>query len=127
MIKEGVYIKKLKVPSYNTSLWIVVGNTISKAIDIVEDLVDHKIADNVKSIVAYTYAFQKHDGAYQVMIFLTPRLKPGTIAHESLHAVNIVYNWHGVRPSFTNDEPTAYLLDWMVQSCHNSIDNFKKI
>ncbi len=124
MIKNGVLIKKLKVPTYKTSLWIVVSNSVAKSIDEVEDLVDHRIAENVRSIVAYTYAFQKEDGKYQVIIFLTPKSEPGTIAHESLHAVNIVHNWHGVKPSYSNDEATAYLLDWVVDKCHKTIKQF---
>ncbi len=126
MYKEGVLIKKLKVPTFQTSLWIVVSNSIPKSIDFVEDIVDHRIIENVSATVAYTYAYQKPSGAYQVMIFITPKSKEGTIAHESLHAVNIVHNWHGFKPSYSNDEATAYLLDWVVQKCHNTIDQFKK-
>lgn len=126
---NGVYIKKLKVPIYQTGLWIVVSDNILKSIDVVEDLVDYKIIDESRkrSTDAYTYGHQDHDGKMRVMIFLRENANEGRVAHECNHAVNIILNWNGVKPSFVNDESECYYLEYMVNKTHQALNQYKKI
>lgn len=37
-----------------------------------------------------------------------------SIAHECVHAAGQVMQFTGVHPSFENDEPFAYAVDWMI-------------
>jgi hypothetical protein len=128
MVKNRVYIKKTKVPVYKTLLWIVISDSLDRSIDTVEDMIDKRVMDpeERKSTLAYTYAYTKSDGKYHLMLFLHPRQRHGTIAHEAFHITNIVYSWHGVRPSHSNDEAHAYFLDWMVEQCHAAIEQYRK-
>ena len=47
------------------------------------------------------------------------------IAHESLHAVSYIFQDHVMRMDCENDEPIAYLLEWIVSECHKflNVDN----
>lgn len=120
---NNVYIKKLKAPVYSTSLWIVVSNSLIKSIDTIEDMINYVVAHpkDKKSLSAYTYGYQDHDGKMRVIVFVTRRAKPGVIAHESNHAKNIILGWNGVKPSFTNDESESGYLEFIVQQVHNAI------
>jgi hypothetical protein len=127
MIAGNVLIKKIKVPFYGSKIWIVVSPSLNKSIDVVEDCINHKIIkeEDKKSTDAYTYAFEE-GGAYFICVFLKPTERVGNIAHEALHAVNILHHWHGVRPSYSNDESVAYFLGWLVDRCHTVIGQYKK-
>jgi len=122
-----VLIKKLTVPVYGTSLWIVVSPSITLSIDTVEDLIDKRIADNKKSLAAYSYAYEDHDGKYRILIFVKPNASPGTIAHECNHAVSTILHWHGVKPSFSNDEHESYYLEQIVDKVHRTIKQYENI
>jgi hypothetical protein len=123
-----VLIRKYRVPAYRTRLWVVIGNTVAEGIEHVEDLVDHRIhSKGTRSTRAYMYAFEDHEGKYQVMCFYRKTAKPGEIAHEAKHALNIVFRWHGVALSISNDEPECYYLEWLVDRVHQTIKDFKKI
>lgn len=128
MVKNEVLIKKYRAPIYRTPLWIIVSDNLIKAIDTVEDLIDHRIIDqnHKKSTDAYTYAYADHEGSTKVMIFIHYKAKPGRIAHEANHAVNIILSWNGVKPSFTNDESECYFLDHIVDRTHDTIKLYNK-
>lgn len=128
MLINNVFIRKLRAPVFNTPLWIIVSNNISKSIDTVEDLIDKRIAGDgeKRSIRAYTYAFENHDGKANVLIFLTHRASPGEIAHEAHHATGIILAWHGVKPSFTNDEAESYFLEQIVDKAHSTLQIYHK-
>lgn len=119
----SVYIKKLNVPVYRTSLWIVVSDSIIKSIDTVEDMIDKVIAHpkRKRSLAAYTYGYEDHQGKWRVVVFVKPTAGPGEIAHEANHAKNIILNWNGVKPSFTNDESESYYLEYIVNKIHQAI------
>lgn len=127
MLQNNVLIKKLKIPVYKTSLWVVVSTSIVKSIDTVEDLIDKPIAhpDTKKTLDAYTYMYEDHDNKARVIVFVKNTAKPGTIAHEAHHALNFVLSWNGVKPSFTNDEHESYYLEFIVDKIHGVIDEFK--
>jgi hypothetical protein len=126
MLVNSVYIKKLTVPVYKTSLWIVVSDNIIRSIDAVEDMIDKVIVrpEDKKTILAYTYGYQDHTGKMRVVLFATQNAKPGTIAHEANHALNIVLSWNGVKPSFTNDETECYYLEYIVDKVHAALQYY---
>lgn len=128
MLVGNVLIKKLKAPVYDTRLWIVISKNILKSIDTVEDIIDHKIVDDKykKSVDALTYTYQDHDGKMMLMIFLNPKASNGRIAHEAHHAVNFIFSWHGVKPSFSNDENESYYLEQIVDKIHDTIKYYNK-
>lgn len=123
----SVLIRKFKFPAYRTRLWVVVSKSVSEGIDRVEDLIDHRILKNEdkKSTRAYMYAYEDHKGRYHIMCFYKCYAKPGEIVHEAKHALDILYKWHGVKLSLTNDEPECYNLEWMVDRIFGTIKKFK--
>lgn len=40
----------------------------------------------------------------------------GIVAHEAFHASNYVLKQIGAKPTFKNDEPQAYLIEWFVNT-----------
>ena len=49
-----------------------------------------------------------------------------TIAHESLHATNMIYKIIGEEnTSTTNDEPFAFLLEEIVGFCYDTVNEYK--
>lgn len=128
MLINNVLIRKLKAPVYNSWLWIVISDNIIKSIDTVEDIVDHRIIEESgkRATKAYTYAYEDHDGRYKIIIFLKDDASPGTIAHEAHHATNIILNWHGVKPSFSNDENESYYLGQIVDKVYDTIKYYKR-
>lgn len=111
---------------YRTSLWIVVSDSIIKSIDTVEDMIDQVVAkpEDKKTLAAYTYGYQDTSGKMRVIIFVNENAKPGAIAHEANHALNIVLNWAGVKASFTNDETESYYLEYIVDKVHHAVDTY---
>jgi hypothetical protein len=55
-----------------------------------------------------------HSGNVTGAIFLQPKAPAAVVAHECLHAVNYILRKRGVKPSFENDEPQAYLLTYLM-------------
>lgn len=127
-MKDSVLIRKTRVPTYRSRLWIVVSPSIIRAIDVVEDQIDTKVhGDKDKlSTSAYTYASIDEKGRKTFILFLRPGSKPGEVAHECLHVLNLVFLWHGVKLSLTNDEPQTYLMEDIVNKAHNAIKYYKR-
>lgn len=46
----------------------------------------------------------------RLIIWLQKKDNVSVLAHECLHGANFILHRAGVKPSFTNDEPVAYLL-----------------
>jgi hypothetical protein len=55
------------------------------------------------------------------IIAFSKKTSYGVIAHESLHAVSYIFDFHGIVMDCKNDEPIAYLLEWVVEECHKFI------
>lgn len=45
----------------------------------------------------------------------------GIIAHEALHATNIILRWVGVVADYQNDETQAYLLQYIVDKISKTV------
>lgn len=128
-MKNKVLIKKLSLPIYNVSFWIVVSKSIHKAIDTIEDMIDNQIVkpEDKRSICAYMYAYTDPSGIARIIIFLKPSAKPGEIVHETNHAMNVVFSWCGVKISTSKDEHQCYYLEYMVDKVHKTLESFKKL
>lgn len=128
-MKNNLLIRKLRIPIYRSSLWIVVCPSLIKAVDKVEDEINTKIqpVDGMRSVRAYTCVVEKENGARRFMLFFTPGAKPGEIAHECKHLVNFIFQWHGVNLSLTNDESECHYLETIVDYAHNAIKYYKRL
>lgn len=123
-----MYIKKVRIPTYGGRLWIIINPSIKHAIDKLEDITSESIhMKDQRGYEAYAYSGLDEKHRHRVMLFLKPNAKPGEIAHECKHAVNVIFSYRGVRLSLTNDEPECYFLDWMVTTAHKAIDGYRKV
>lgn len=124
--KAKVQITKTRVPIYRSSLWIVLSNNIAASIDHVEDLIWAKIEDKPSTVRALAYSYQQDNGSRRFILFLRPSSKPGEIVHEIKHIVNMIFAWHGVKLSVTNDESECYFLERITNTVFSSISRYKK-
>ena len=45
----------------------------------------------------------------------------GIIAHEALHVISAIFRRRMIELSFDHDEPLCYLLEWIVDRCHEAL------
>ena len=57
-----------------------------------------------------------------ISVNLTKDATPGIIAHEAVHITNCIFDSRLMELSLTNDEPYAYLLGWVVDKIHNTLN-----
>lgn len=110
-------IMKFKIPIYFGWFQVVVTDNFKEAekrLRITGDTPD-ELYD------AYTV---RTNSAYTLVI--KPNLKPSAIAHEGLHVVNMLFEDRGVKLSTDNDEPSAYMLSWVVDKIHIALNNHKR-
>ncbi len=48
----------------------------------------------------------------------------GTIVHESVHACNDIFEYVGIDLSTDNDEPAAYLTDWIARQIFGALNEY---
>lgn len=128
MSKPNIILHKFKLPIFKATVWVIIGTSIRKAIDYIEDITSEKIAieEEKKNIRAYTYAYETEDNKRRYMLFFKYNAKPGEIAHEAKHMVNILFSWHGYRLSISNDEMECYYLEDIVDNIHRIINKYNK-
>lgn len=52
---------------------------------------------------------------YLVILYRPRRIRCGIVSHEALHVVTLLCDWLGIKPpSAQEDEPHAYLLQWVA-------------
>lgn len=112
--------KNLSIPLYKAKLVLIDTNDIGRmekmfpGWDIEGYVFAHTIKGNIRG----------RDGFHRCIFIilnthtdLSP-ITPGVIAHECLHAVGWIMDMKGCRHDIENDEPYAYLLEWMVNQVH---------
>jgi hypothetical protein len=116
--------KFIKVPIYAVNLNIVITD------DFIIDLpkINKKYFNNFDETDS-VLGFNQQRGASTLIIINVGKHKKifkkdweieliATIAHEAFHASNTMMNSFGARPDAMNDEPQAYLLDWIVKEIY---------
>ena len=58
---------------------------------------------------------------YLIVLYRPKAIRWGIVAHEALHVVTMICDWLGIPPpEQSNDEPHAYLIQW-VANCIGSV------
>lgn len=106
----------------------MVCKNIHKAIDTVEDMIHFRIAKEKDKPFLDAYTYGNLDGSTfcHIIIFVRDNVAPGRVAHECDHARNILFSYHGVRRSRSNDEPESSYLEVLVNKVHDAIKSYKK-
>jgi hypothetical protein len=129
MSKPTILLHKCKLPVFKATLWIIVGDTVKNAMEFVEDKISEKIIDqnDKKFVRAYMYAYETEKNKRHYMVFFRYTARPGEIAHEVKHVINMLFKWHGVNLSLSNDEMECYYLEILVDKCHNILSKYKRM
>lgn len=117
-------LKEFKIEIYPRKLWVATSWE-----DVKDKFVCHKNDDKpiekYEDGNAYTYSCVMHKKSkkYGTLILFILEGKilgsdiVGRIAHESLHAVNSVFDELGIAYDLTNDEHAAYLTGFVAKCC----------
>ena len=128
--KLKITINQTRVPVYKSRLYIVICSNIAKAVDYVEDTIPVKInmmsAEDRNTARAYTYAYETELGTKHFYLFLRHNSKIGEMVHEIKHVVNLIFSWHGVQLSLTNDEHECYFMEEITDRVMYTLAKYKK-
>ena len=116
--------KQFYIPIYHDYVIIAQGSSIELLINhfeipLVEDHEWH-------SVGALTTAILDETGSMYYYILFPSVTTWRDVAHECVHAVNMVFESKGVRLDLKNDEPQAYLMGWMMTRCCETLKNIRK-
>jgi hypothetical protein len=121
MKKKYTHKHVAEIPLYRGKLVVLISNDINAIREWLPDIEFERL---------YAHCITgEHGDVRAVFIILNfdnefRQMYNGCIAHEAIHAVNAVLEYAGVIADFNNDEPTAYLLEWMVDevylACHKA-------
>lgn len=125
-MKKPVSIKNLRFPTYYTRFCITVCKNPYHAADLLEDKTTFIYKDQVDKHTEVLTTMHTTNRSVLITIIVKHNSLPGDIAHECLHAMNMMYAHVGAKHSLTNDEPECYMLGWIVDQVHRQINLFKK-
>lgn len=81
---------------------------------------------NAGEVFAHTYFGSIKDWQCIKIIFnfnnSHSKITHGCVAHECIHACNMILEHRGIISSFNNDEAQAYFLEWIVNECYKFFD-----
>lgn len=107
--------KSIKVPLYGGNLVLMFTNNKREIVKHIPDFDRENI---------YAHSCGMNDGGKEgYVIILNFNLKDskishGRITHEVVHIVSHIAETRGFEPSFSNDEPIAYLADWVANEVY---------
>lgn len=64
-----------------------------------------------------TNAWCYKDGVYNYCMVLHKETLLSSLVHESVHIVNYIFEYHGVKLDTKNDETQAYFTTWVFEQC----------
>lgn len=102
--------KIIRIPLYTGSIVLI---QLEKELDLKVVTEKYNMLPNVSEYDGIAF---RDNGKY--IIAVTQKIKPSVIAHESFHAVGYIFEDHSIVIDIKNDEPAAYLLEWIVEQCH---------
>lgn len=128
---NNILVHKFKLPLFKATVYIIVANTIRAAIDWVEDrtseILGKDTEEDKKSTRAAVYAYTDEQARSKYFLLFKHTAKPGEIAHEVKHLINLAFHWHGQKLSATNDEMECYYLEDIVNRAYNTVKRYKKL
>lgn len=104
--------KSVNIPLYKGNLIIILSND--------EDRLKKEFPDNWEKD-DFVFFYYKDDYHYYLIFNFHKadrNISHSNIAHESLHAANVILDSRGVVSDFNNDEPVTYLLEWIINQVY---------
>lgn len=118
--------KRYSANPYAGKVNILICKSLNQAASKLEDLYDHRFDVDANLDEAITFEHTGKNGGMVVTMVFRPGARPGVIAHECLHALNIIYAYNGVKHSLRNDEGSCYYLAELVDRVHRAQAQYKK-
>ncbi len=117
-MKEYLHIKYLEIPIYRAYLIIIITNSCEKLEKRIPDFNDDSLYAQSRYI-----NFKGRQGFAAAFNFdsIGRKITHGCIAHESIHLANFIADYRGFKADFYNDEPIAYLVDWITDEIYKFI------
>lgn len=106
--------KRIKIPLYFQKLRIIQTDNFEEV---------HK---NYRLDGNIDYAGITIDAGYEIVVVFNKEVTPSLVAHEALHVCSIVFKNIRCEYERDNDEPIAYLLGWVVEQIHKTIEVYDK-
>lgn len=100
---------KITVPIYTGNFYVFVFDSKKSM---------HEMFPNHKKDNAWCYK----DSDYSYVMVLAKDSLLSTIVHESVHIVNYIFEFHGVKLDPKNDEHQAYFTTWVFEQCEKFIN-----
>ena len=110
MEEKYTYKKRIKIPLFRDNLIIILTNDGGVIKQYCKKYKDRHAA----------ITWIKDENVYIALDF-SEEITFGIISHECFHSVNFILKKCNVDSCFDNDEPAAYLLDFIVDSVHKFI------
>lgn len=102
--------QKVYIPVYKGMLVVVVG-------EFEEVWKEYNLSDDPNIYDALVWVKTDKEGLITYYVaFRATNPRANVVAHEAVHLVNRVFRDRGVQLDVWNDEPQAYLTDWMVEN-----------
>lgn len=117
-------VKHTTIPIYRGSLIVLLTNDVEEV---------KKYCPEFSKQDIYAHAVNaSFDGIDGYFIILNPKseyrqLTHGVIAHEVLHVVNMISINRGIECDLNNDEPIAYLTEWVCDFVYSALHDAKKM
>lgn len=110
-------IYKKDVPLYFGELVVIINDDFKE----VEKKFKIDIGSNLDGSIGFYFSMvHKKTGRTRRVILLTTTPTHSTIAHESLHCCNRILDDICHTYDLINDEPAAYLLDWIIEQVYTT-------
>lgn len=114
-------MKHVYLDLYNQNFLIFIGGTRDEHESSLSEYFGTKIELNTTECEGLVDVYKN-----TVLIYLRSGEKTtfnlGTIAHEADHATSHVFKIRGIEADLDNDEPHAYLIDWIYRQILGAID-----
>lgn len=107
--------KKVKIPLY-------VGRLIIYQVDNIKEIEKKHNLTDCTGVDALAFQINKKNGSGRFFMAFEGKTTPSIIAHEATHITNLIFSHFGAELDLKNDEPQAYLLEWVVNECHKFLE-----
>lgn len=109
-----------EVPLYRGGLHVCIGHNLNDVQEAAGFPLNPDKANQPEEFGAACFEADQ-DGSYGVFMLFRPDASPGFVAHEAVHAANYIMAHKGLRADLNNDEPQAYLTEWVVDQVHHAL------
>lgn len=109
---------------YPRRLWVAYGSSIKDINDRFLGRDHEPISFNANALDAMTITvIEKSTLRYGVLVVFGTKedATPPTITHESIHVAMSIFEDIGAEFTFNNQEPFAYLVEWVSKCCHEFV------